>query len=237
MKCAIMQPTYLPWAGYFSLLSTVDTFVFLDDVQFSKGSWQQRNRILLNGKEHYLTVPILKKGKSTQLISEVKIDHSKPWKRKHLQTLKQAYIKYPFAEEIIPLLKEWIDSENKFLVDLNIKIIKVISEKLDLHPTFVKSSDIAVSGKRSEYLINICQQLRADTYISPPGSKQYIDEEDLFAKSDINIEYFSYSPQPYLQVKNSNFISHLSIVDMIANIGFEETKNDIGGKGNDDSNR
>ncbi|MBP1917370.1 hypothetical protein J2Z23_004372 [Lederbergia galactosidilyticus] len=224
MKCAIMQPTYLPWAGYFSLLSSVDSFVFLDDVQFSRRSWQQRNRILFNNQEQYLTVPILKGGKDKQLISEVRIDNTKPWRRKHIQTLKQAYMKHPYGKEIVFLLEECINSDHKLLGDLNISIIRKIAKKLDLHPTFHLSSELPMKGRKSAYLINICHYLNMDTYISPLGSKVYIEEEGLFSESDIGLAYHQYHPKPYTQIGSSSFISHLSIVDMLANLGPEATK-------------
>lgn len=87
-----MQPTYLPWAGYFHLIGTVDKFVFLDDVQFERRSWQSRNRILLEGREHYLTVPVRKASRS-ELIKNIAIDNDQEWRKRHLQLLRQAYLK------------------------------------------------------------------------------------------------------------------------------------------------
>ena len=90
MKCVVMQPTYLPWTGYFNLIFQSDVFVFLDDVQYERGSWQNRNRILLNGQPHFLTVPSIRTQLSEQ-IKMVEIDAKKNWRSKHVKTIKQAY--------------------------------------------------------------------------------------------------------------------------------------------------
>lgn len=224
MKCAIMQPTYLPWAGYFSLMDAVDIFVIFDDVQFSKGSWHQRNRILHNGKEQFLTIPIRKKGKSKQLIFEVEIDQTKPWKRKHLETIRQAYGKHPFSEDILPLVTTILEKEYSKLIEINVTFIQKFTEKLGLSPKILFSSELPVSGKRSEYIVNICEYLQVETYVSPPGAKEYVEEDGLFQNSSIQLKYFEYPEFLYPQKGSSDFIPQLSIVDMVANIGWDEAK-------------
>ena len=93
LTCVVMQPTYLPWSGYFNLIAQADVFVFLDDVPFSKGSknaWQNKNRILLQGKEHVLTLPTIRSHLG-QSLNEVLVDERSKWRKKHLLTLRQAY--------------------------------------------------------------------------------------------------------------------------------------------------
>lgn len=220
MKCAIMQPTYLPWIGYFNLIASVDVFVFLDDVQFAKRSWQQRNRILLNGAEKFLTIPALTKGKRDQTIKEVSCDISQEWKKDHLNTLEHAYIKHKYGPEMLDVVARALNQPHFSLSETNIEIITAILTKLGLSTKLVKSSDIAVTGKKSEYLFNICNHIGANVYLSAAGSKEYIEEEGIFELSTIKVEYQSFEIIEYPQQGVSTFVPYMSIVDMIANIGF-----------------
>ena len=103
MKGAIMQPTYLPWAGFFNLISDVDVFVILDDVLFEKHSWQSRNRILQNGKELLLSIPIASQSHET-CIKDIMISSNSKWGKKHLQTIQQSYAKSPYKADLLSLL-------------------------------------------------------------------------------------------------------------------------------------
>lgn len=225
MKCAIMQPTYLPWAGYFHLIAEVDIFCFLDDVQFARRSWQQRNRILLNHTVKYLTIPTLSKGNRDQLINEVFTNESKNWRNQHKKTLYHGYAKHPYSNQILPLLSQCLDQNSQSLAEINIGIITAIKEMLGIPTPLLRTSNIPVYGKRSEYLLKICKNLGVNTYLSAAGSKPYIENEGLF--KDIKVEYQEYIPRPYPQINVTRFVPYLSIVDMIANIGLKETLNHI----------
>jgi hypothetical protein len=214
-----MQPTYLPWSGYFNLIQSVDQFIFLDDVQFEKRSWQSRNRILLNGKEHLLTVPTAKSPQST-LIKDTKIDDRSDWKRKTYATLVAAYNKAPHGKEIIESLSPFYRSnEYELLADLNIAIIRQLCVFLGMNTKFIRSKDLACEGVRSSHLVNICQRLGFNVYLSPRGSMTYLTEDRFEETSGLTLEYQEFSPKPYKQYKSLDFVSHLSIVDVIANQG------------------
>lgn len=228
-----MQPTYLPWSGYFNLINSVDYFVFLNDVQFSKRSWQQRNRISLNGNEQYLTIPVLNKGKRSQLINEVELCADSIFYNKHLTMIKMAYNKCEHGNDVIKLYENSGIEDYSSLQDINIILIKKICEEIGITTPLLYSSDIPVNGTKSDYLLKICQYLGVTEYLSPVGSKQYIEEEKLFKESDIRVEYQDFTPKEYDQCNSNEFISSLSIIDVIANIGFKETKEYIkqgGGK-------
>jgi len=222
-----MQPTYLPWAGYFGLLDYVDVFVFLDDVQFQKSSWQTRNRILFNGQEHLLTVPTRNMSLST-LISDVEIDHRKPWKKKHWKTLTAAYKNAPYAKEVLDLL-EPVYSQNidLNLSELNISIITRIQNFLGINTETVLASEIGCGGTRSDHIIEICNSLGCTKYVSPPSAKDYLSEDQFEMRGDVELSFYSYLPQEYRQLKTDDFVSHLSIVDVIANLGLNESKHYI----------
>lgn len=218
MKCAIMQPTYLPWAGYFSMIDSVDTFVFFDDVQFARRSWQQRNRILFNGKEKMLTVPVIKAGKREQKINEVEyVDES--WKYQHKEIIRQAYKKYPFYKDIELIIEKTFQVDTGKLKDININFITLIMEYLDIKTKILFSSELEVTGKKSQYLLNICLDINANTYLSAPGSVEYILEEKNFLKSPVKLEEFVFQPIEYIQKGEDHFTSYLSILDVIANLG------------------
>ncbi len=220
MKCVIMQPTYLPWAGYFNLISQADIFVFLDDVQYEKSSWQSRNRIILNNQSHLLSVPVQKLSLS-QTISTIKLDDRRNWRTKHFKTIEHAYSKHPYQKEILMILQGLFDKSVQNLSELNICLIQILSEHLELSTKFLRASDLNIDGKRSEHIFKICEYLNCNEYLSPIGSKQYLQEDKVFEQSKIKLLFQEYEPMPYPQLKCLNFISHLSIIDVVANIGWQ----------------
>ena len=119
MNCAIMQPSYFPWAGYFNLINKADTFVFLDDVQFSKNSWHNRNSILVKQRKIWITVP-LKKSKLNTKLNEKIIDNLNDWKSKHIKTIKQSYASHQYAADLNELTDFLQGLDSKIISELNI---------------------------------------------------------------------------------------------------------------------
>ena len=226
MKCAIMQPTYLPWSGYFHLIKTVDTFVFLDDAQYSKNSWHNRNRILMNGKEQWITVPI--KQRYGQELNQVIVHNEVHWQKKHSNMIRATYGKHEFFSHLSDIL-EYIEScRSHSLSAINIGLITIISDKLGCRTRFTCSSALDIEGSRTARLINICRHCNCSEYLSPQGAKAYLNEDGDFEQTSITLKFQDYSPAPYLQKgKKDAFISHLSIIDMVANIGWENTARSI----------
>lgn len=223
MRCAIMQPTYLPWAGYFNLIRLADAFVFLDDVQFERRSWQSRNRILLNGREQYLTVPVIKNARDTPL-HEIRICHDENWMEKHLRTLNEAYKKAEHGKEMLDIIERVFSAKTYLrLTELTEQVISAIADALMIETRFVRASSLECGGKRTDHLIQICRSLACDTYIAPQGSKDYLEDDNFTGKTAIELEIQDYRPGPYRQYRSSSFISHLSIVDVIANKGLIST--------------
>lgn len=221
---SIMQPTFLPWAGYFKMILNSDIFVFLDDVQFDKRSWQQRNKILgNNGKDYMLTVPVKSKGKFYQRINEVEIDNTKNWSDKHLKSLKMNYSNHKFFNYIFDDINEIYNEDNKRLYELNIKLIKKICNLLDIKKNFLLSSDLSIDKdkKKVEKIIEIVKKLDAKKYLSPISSQNYIGEGQELKKNGIQLEYFQYKPKEYFQKNSNSFKSHLSIIDMVFNLGVQ----------------
>lgn len=224
MKCAIMQPTYLPWAGYFNLIRHVHKFVFLDDVQFERRSWQSRNRILLQGKEYLLTVPTLKTDRATP-ISKIATSVDIDWRRKHWQVLESSYKKSKHGTELLDLLEpDYVETSQVLLSDFNQTIIRHIASALEIKTKFIRATDLNCGGSRTEHLIKIIEALECEEYLSPRGSAEYLEKDDFRENSRIKIDIQSYNPMPYVQYQSECFFSHLSIVDVIANCGLEFTE-------------
>jgi hypothetical protein len=222
LSIAIMQPTYLSWAGYFSLISAVDVFVFLDSVQFEHRSWQQRNRIKTQNGSLWLTVPVLKRGLRNQNINEVQIDQNSRYQKKHLNSIHQNYTHSNHYEEMYELIKDIIEYDHNSLADLNIALIKIISEKLSIKTRFLRSSALDVSGTKADLLSKICKELNGDIYITPPGSVNYLVDDNSFSNLGIKINVIEYQSPVYKQ-QFGEFMGQLSIIDMIFNCGFSKS--------------
>ena len=224
--CVIMQPTYLPWVGYFDLIQRSDVFVFLNDVQFSKQSWQVKNKINSQGKELILTVPV-KKSKLATNIDQIIIDQSKPWKKKHLKTIYYSYIKSEYFKEIYPIIEQILLKENDSLVALNMEIIKTISNKLFGHKEFVDSRSLDVSsGDKLDRIVQICKKVNATQYLSPAGSMDYLESmnyKERFLKASLGFVKQKYNPMSYHQPTSSAFLPYLSIIDLLFNKGFNKS--------------
>jgi len=223
-KTAIMQPTYIPWMGYFDLIDQVDKFVFLDDVQLVKRSWQTRNRIKTAQGDLFLTIPIKKANKRDDtLICNAVISEDEPWKERHIRSIELAYKKAPYFDLTFPFIKEIIFNEEKKLSDYNIYIIKQISAKFGLKTDFIRSSELkGISGKKDARLVSICKHIGCDEYMAVQGSAAYIEKESPggdFTKNNLKFFYHNYEHPMYDQI-NGNFISFMSVVDLFFNQGF-----------------
>jgi hypothetical protein len=218
-----MQPTYLPWSGYFHLASRVDTFVFLDDVQFERRSWQSRNKILINGKESLLVVPV-KHAPQQTLIADIQISEDLSWHKKHLRSIQVAYPNLwrdPYLKDSLVAIFE---RSHHSLADLNIDLIKMLFEWLELKCSVVRASTLACPGSRSQHLADICIFLNADTYLSPTGSRKYLEEDEFEKVSGLILQYSDFTPNIYHQENTTEFVSHLSVIDVIGQNGLEFAK-------------
>lgn len=220
---SIMQPTYLPWMGYFSLINQVDIFVIYDDVQFDKRSWQQRNKIKTQSGTQWLTVPVLTKNKLSQKINDVVISKELSFERDHIKAIEINYSKAPFFKKYKNEVFDCIDNNHHKIIELNFSLIQKISDILNIKTEFIKSSDLKnIDGKKDERLINICKTLSANAYVSPEGSKNYLGEGDSFQDNDIKLEYQLFEHPKYEQIYGS-FESHMSIIDALFNCGSDKT--------------
>ena len=227
MKGAIMQPTYIPWLGYFDLIDSVDKFIFLDDVKLEKCNWQVRNRIKTPHGELFLTIPVIStKGRDKLIINETIIDDSKIWRKKHLKSIFYAYRKSEFFDEVYPLIEELINNKTIKLCDFTINIITTISDRIGINKEFILSSDLKnLSGRKEDRIVSICKEANFKVYLSPQGSAVYIEKElpgGKFPKNNIDLFYQNYKHPVYGQVYDE-FLPYMSILDLLFNYGFNKS--------------
>lgn len=215
---AIMQPTYLPWIGYFDLMDSCDLFIFLDCVQFDKRSWQQRNRIKTANGELFLTVPVFTSNRRAQKIYEVEIDRSDRFATRHLRSVHHSYAKAPFYSEYVKRLTEIMEQDHERLVDLTIALIEWLAYAFGVKTRTQRSSTLPATGAKVKRLVSICKLIGADHYLSPVGARDYIENENLFSASGMQLSYQRYEHPVYRQL-HGDFISHLSTIDLLFNEG------------------
>jgi len=221
MKIVITQPTYLSWIGYYGMISLSDTFVFYDDVQFERRSWQSRNKISKNtSQSQWLTVPIVHNGQNEK-INEVKIDYSTDWREKHWKSIYYEYCKTPYFKKYKDEIESIYASRHDTIIDLNIFIIKKIVGLLNMKPPkFMLSSELKnVSGQKTDRLVSVLEKINGKEYISTIGTKAYL-ETDKFKEKNIKVYWYDYQHPVYRQLKDE-FTPYLSIIDLLFNVGPE----------------
>ncbi len=220
-KVVILQPSYIPWLGHFNMMMNVDTFVYFDNVQYTRRDWRNRNYFLnLKGEKKLLTIPIQSKGNYKQLINEISINYQQnKWIKQHLWLIKESYRKEKYFEEVFLLLSNCLKSEFGNLSALNVEICQSIADYLEIKTKILKSSNLQYEpySNATEHLVNICKSLNASHYLSGPASKAYMNETS-FKENNIELVYHNYNHPIYKQ-NNSNFIPYLSILDVLFRYG------------------
>ncbi len=217
MRVTILQPSYLPWLGFFEQMSRSDKFVLLDDVQYTRRDWRNRNRIRVRENWIWLTVPVQQKSRFSQSLLETRIDNSVSWRRKHLETLRQHYCKAPFFEKYFPRCRQVYEKDWTFLFDLCLETINLIKEEMGIETPLLRSSEMKPGGEKTERLVSICRELGATHYLSGESGSDYISQED-FSNQGIELEYQNYEHPVYPQ-RYTGFVPHLSAIDLLFNCG------------------
>ena len=226
LSVAMMQPTFLPWQGYFELIYCSDIFIFLDDFQFSSQSYHQRNRLMVNkNMADWYTVPVKKKISFKKPLNETKINNNLPWKKKLLKRIKQNYSKAKFFNEVMPVIEKWISINYTSLADLNINFIKDICNAFKWNTEYIYSSSYSTNTDRSQRVLELLHKLKARQYYCANGSFGYMLQDGIFPVYDIEIFFQNFIPKEYHQVLSTDFIPYLSVLDALFNIGFEDTAN------------
>ncbi len=217
MIISISQPAYLPWLGYFDRISKSDYHIVLDHVQLERNSSNStnRNKILLNNSAFTLTVPLIRKG--LPVISEVCIDYTQNWQKKHLKSIESAYKKAPYYQDYQPYLEQILTTTHPNLMSLLKPQLDFFINKLGIKTPLYYSSDVIWHKSKSDLILEICTHFNATTYLSGPFGRDYLDKVS-FLEKGINIIYQDYVHPEYSQF-NTPFISHLSTLDLLMHHG------------------
>ena len=216
-KVAVIQSNYIPWKGYFDIINDVDHFIFYDDVQYTKNDWRNRNRIMTPNRSMWITIPV---GASLdRLINEVKINDFN-WQDRHWKSIKQNYSRAPYFKKYREFFEEiYLARKWHGLSELNQYVIKKIAvEILNVKTRFSSSELYNAQGERQERLLEVLKKANADTYISGPAARDYI-ELDRFKDAGIQLVYKDYSGYPEYAQMFRPFDHFVSIIDLIFNSG------------------
>ena len=217
MKCVILQPSYIPWRGYFHQIYKADLFVFYDDVQYDKRGWRNRNQIKTAQGLRWLSIPVFNKGAQVQHlpINTIHVCWDRPWNQDHWATIQLAYGKAPYFKQYAPLIEPFYRTQPEYLADFTIDLTIAVARALGIHHTqFARSSQIeGVEGTKTDRLISVLQKTGADHYISGPSAKDYIEDEK-FAAAGITLEYMAYEYPPYTQLYPP-FEPQVSVLDLL----------------------
>ena len=215
--CAIHQPNFFPWLGYFDKMRMADVFVYLDAVTYPKkgsssvGSWTNRVKVNVQGEARWVGCT-LQKFSSGELIKNVEITDTQPWRKKMIKTLEMNYKKAPNFAEVMNILEPLILFENTNLADFNINAIASISRYLGVNVKTVQQSELNCEGASTELLANITRAVGCDAYICGGGAAGY-QRDEVFERRGIQLIYQSYQPEVY--GAPDAFLPGLSVIDFL----------------------
>lgn len=219
-RLVLNQSNYIPWKGYFDLIAASDEFVIFDEVQFTKNDWRNRNRIVLNGKLHWLTIAIKTAGVAKQSIQLAEVS-DRGWARVHWETLRQAYRKSPYFGEVGPVLEDTYRqaATTDSLTEINHLFLGVICGLLGVTTGIVRSDAVKRAAETpTQRIIEICKARGATEYLSGPAARAYLQEDQL-REAGIALEYADYSGYPEYQQHLPAFEHGVSIVDALFQCG------------------
>jgi hypothetical protein len=225
MKCVILQPSYIPWRGVFDQINRSDVFVFYDDVQYDKRGWRNRNQIKTPRGKQWLTIPVYSRGAQTEhlAIDQIRIVWDNPWNEDHWKSLQHAYGKAPFFKRYASLLEKFYARHDERLADFTIDFTIALSGELGIqHVHFLRSSELAVEGQKTDRLIAVLAKVGADHYLSGPSARDYI-EDDKFKAAGIRLEYMVYNYPEYPQLYPP-YDAFVSVLDLLFMTGPEAPK-------------
>ena len=218
MIVTIHQPEHLPWLGFCHKAAQADVLVLLDNVQYRKNYFQNRNRILSTSGPAWLTVPVLLRGHTERTIAQTEIHNGVPWARKWWLSLAHAYRAAPFFDAHAPFFEAVAAREWRLLADLNEAIIRYLFDALEIRCALMRASVLPVAGARSALLADICRQLGASTYLAGRHGRDYLDGA-LFERAGIAVRDHAFAHPTYSQGRGDAFVPNLSVVDLLFQCG------------------
>jgi hypothetical protein len=225
-RVALMQPAFLPWQGLFGLVAASDVFVLLDDFQFQRHSFHQRNRVrLAGGGETWISLPVAhpRDGEFPTLAEAVPLVDAK-WRRRVKTTLDQSYGRTPHHAMLRGPVDDWIDVAWTSVADMNIAFIRLVARMLGFEPRWRLASELGATGPRSARVLDLLRRTQAATYLCARGSYDYMVADGCFPVDDVEVVFQEFEPRQYPQHRSAGFVSHLSVLDALFEVGPDETR-------------
>ncbi|MDH5523655.1 MAG: WbqC family protein [Desulfobulbaceae bacterium] len=216
------QPAYMPWPGYLHRIAICDRFVILDEVQFEKNSFTNRNRIKGPGGTSWLTVPVCLKGHLASTIRQVKIVKDNKWAKKQWKSLQQFYAKAPFFAAHADFFHEVLEGDWSYISPLNRIILNYLLEQFSIETPLVDQSKLRGDGRKQDLILSLCDELGADSFIFGKLGKDYVDSEK-FRAAGVAPCFHEYNTFPYPQLWD-DFEPNLSAIDLLFNVPPDELK-------------
>jgi hypothetical protein len=222
MKAAIHQLQYWPGLRFFAKMRQAELFIYLDDVQFEKREFQNRNRIRTPRGWQYLTAPVVSKGRFSQKINEVELDNTAQWRADHLQAIKLNYARAPFFKAHMPALEALYSRDYRLLSDLAMATMDFLKEGFCIKTPVKFSSEFAVEEASSARLARLCAAAGAGEYLSGAGAKAYLDP-NVFSFAGVKLAWQEFTPREYPQAF-PGFEPDMSALDLLLNCGPRSTE-------------
>jgi len=224
---AIHQPDFLPYFGFFKKMYLADSFIYLDNVQISRGGWTDRDKIKTRQGAQWIKVNI-KKANLHEKIRNVKISYDYDWQSKSLSLIYENYKLSRHFEEIYLIVKKIFSYSPEYLIDFNLRALDILRELLGIKNKIFFSSDFNTTKTKNDLLVELLKKVNANTYLSGQGAKDYL-EDKIFLENNINVIYNNFDrpiyEQQYKDKKDYMFIEDLSIIDYLFNCGIQKVKN------------
>jgi len=228
MKVGIMQPYFFPYIGYFQLMNAVDEFVVYDNIQFTKKGWINRNRILVNGKPSYITLPLKKDSDYLDVRERYLSENWNKEKKRMLNRITESYRKAPYFKEAYSVIESCIVYDELNLFKFILNSLEKIKEYLGIHTSIIKSSIIPIdhSLKAEKKVIRICKERNVNKYFNPIGGIN-LYEKRVFKDKAIDLYFLEAKNIKYKQL-NNDFSAFLSIIDVMMFNSMKDIKNMLG---------
>lgn len=211
------QPAYLPWLGVFHKIALSDTFVVFDAVQYLNEEFNHRNRIKIPSGSMWLTVPISTKGKFPLMLMDAQIDNLRSWQKKHLTSIEQRYSKAPYFRKYINFFREVYNQKWQKLLPLCDTVFRYLINELGIKTDILYAHEYNFQGKKSDLVLEMCRQLKADIFIFGKKGEDYA-EMNKYHENGV-IPYFQNYSHPVYPQQYGEFVSNLSVIDLLFNCG------------------
>lgn len=217
MRVMGLQPLYLPWVGMFDMMDQCDLFVFSDDVQFSKESWQCRNRIKTPNGVKWVSVSVDRAASSTTPIKDIRVKHEVGWVERNLNQIMESYQKAHYFQPLFNDLRGVLERNDKHLATISIALIKFLAGELGINTSCMLASDLGIQARGYERKVEVCKAVGATECLDGASGRELYDT-DFFLQHGIRLSFHEYEHPVYSQL-HGKFVSHLSVVDLLFNEG------------------